>query len=275
MSEQTLHRGRVRLVYEIAGEGPAVMLVQGLGLSGRMWLALAGGLVRTGHRVVVPDNRGTGRSDAPLPPYRMGELADDLAAVLEHARVGPTLVVGISLGGMVVQHLALRHPRLVAGLVLAATSCGPPFGTLPRLDAVPTMLRAWAHDARAIDAIHAQLVHPATLQRRPDLFAAWDRQAGAERTRWSGILGQLGAAALHSTGFALPRIHCPVEVITGDSDRIVRPLNSRIIAGRIPGAVLTVVPRAGHAFPLEEPSVLPLAIRRVRDRVSAVSQMLT
>jgi 3-oxoadipate enol-lactonase len=268
MREQTLQRGRVRLVYDVVGEGPAVVLVQGLGLSGRMWLALTGGLVKTGYRVIVPDNRGTGRSDAPLPPYRMRDLADDLAAVLEHAHVGPALVVGISLGGMIVQHLTLRRPDLVAGLVLASTSCGPPFGTLPNLGTVPTMVRAWRHDPRAIDAIHAQLVHPSTLERRPDIFAAWDRQVSAEQTRWSGILGQLTAAALHSTGFALPRVRCPVEVITGDGDQIIRPLNSRVIADRIPGAALTVVPRAGHGFPLEEPAALPLAIRRVQDRIA-------
>jgi len=267
MSQHFVRRGRARLAYELLGEGPPVALVQGLGLPGRMWLGLSGGLVKSGHSVIVPDNRGTGSSDAPLPPYRMRTLADDLAAVIEDAARGPALVVGISLGGMIAQHLTLRHPRLVGGLVLAATTCGPPFGTLPNLGFVPRMIRSLAGDRRALEELRGLLVNPQVLARNPRLFDEWDRQLSRQAWRWSGFVGQLGAAALHSTGLSLGRIRCPVEVIAGDADRIVPPLNSRILARRISGAALTLVPGAGHAFPLEDPRALPAAIRRVAARI--------
>ena len=267
MSQRFVQRGRVRIAYELLGDGPPVALVQGLGLPGRMWLGLTGGLVKSRRAIIVPDNRGTGSSDAPLPPYRMGTLADDLAAVLEDAARGPALVVGISLGGMIAQHLALRHPRLVSGLVLAATTCGPPVGTLPNLGLVPPMFRSLAGDARALEKVRALLVNPQALAGNPRLFDEWDRQLSRQAWRWSGFVGQLAAAALHSTGLSLGRIRCPVEVIAGDSDRIVPPLNSRILAQHIPGAELTLVPGAGHAFPLEAPAALPAAIRRVAARM--------
>jgi pimeloyl-ACP methyl ester carboxylesterase len=82
-----------------------------------------------------------------------------------------------------------------------------------------------------------------------------------------GFLGQLAAASFHSSGAALSRIACPTEVITGDSDEIIPPANSRVLAERIPGAVLTVVAEAGHVFPLEHPRELPRAIARVQRRI--------
>jgi len=268
LSQHFVTRGKVKIAYDRRGDGPPVVLVQGLGMNGGMWLALAGGLVKSGFKVVVPDNRGTGASDAPRPPYRMRELADDLAAVLEDSGVGPALVVGISLGGMIAQHLALRHPAQVGGMVLAATTCGPPVGNLPRVGFIPLMLRSLLGDRRALRPLRLWLVHERSLERNPEIFAAWDREARRQPTPWSGLMGQLAAAAGHSTGFQLGRIRCPVEVIAGSDDRIIPPESARILARRIPGAHLTVVPDAGHAFPLEAPRALPEAIGRVQARIT-------
>ena len=260
-------RDSVQLAYELRGGGPLAMLVQGLGLPGRLWLGLPGGLLRKGWSVLVPDNRGTGDSDAPLPPYRMRDLADDLAAVVEAAGRGPALVVGISLGGMIAQHLALRHPSRVAGMVLAATTCGPPIGRLIRFGFLPLLVKTRRGDPAALEAMRRMLVHESSLAAQPHIFETWDRELKQEPTGWRGMLGQIGAAAGHSTGFRLGRIRCPVEVIAGDDDRIVPVENSRILARRIPGAALTILPRCGHAFPLERPDALAAAVDRVRARI--------
>lgn len=266
MSEHLLTRRGVRLAYERRGNGPLVVLAQGLGLPGSMWLQLPGGLVKSGYTVVTPDARGTGRSDAPLPPYTMRQLAEDLAAVILEVGQGPALVVGLSFGGMVAQHLALRHPDLVSGLVLAATSCGLPHGKLPNLSFLALLPRSFRGDPKAVRAIRELLVHPRTLADNPALFEAWDRQITKVPVRWQGLGGQLAAAALHSTGFFLGRIRCPTVVVAGDADRIVPPDNARILAARIPGARLMLLPGAGHAFPLEQPGALPRAIRSVQQR---------
>lgn len=267
--EHTIIRDGIRLSYERRGSGPMVVLVQGLWLSGRMWLQLPGGLVKSGFSVLTPDNRGTGRSDAPTPPYTMGQMADDLAAVIRHAGGGPAIVVGISLGGMICQHLALRHPDLVAALVLAATTCGPPLGRPPGLRVAWTLVRSTGGSPRAVRRVHALLVHPDTLARNPGVFDQWERVMREEPLRWRGHVGQVLAVGLHSTGLWLGRIRCPTVVITGANDRIVHPVNSRILAARIPDAELVVLERAGHAFPLEHPGALPAAIQRVARRLAA------
>jgi pimeloyl-ACP methyl ester carboxylesterase len=127
-----------RIHYEVheshAGPGaPAVVLIQGLGLSSRFWFDLPDRL-RPKWRVVLLDNRGVGRSDRPRGPYRMAAMADDVAAVLNAAGVQRACIVGISLGGMIAQHVALRHPARVAGLVLLATTAGFPHARLPPID---------------------------------------------------------------------------------------------------------------------------------------------
>jgi pimeloyl-ACP methyl ester carboxylesterase len=228
-----------------------------------MWLGTPGGLIKSGCCVITPDNRGTGLSDAPLPPYTMATLADDLAEVVRHAACGPALVVGISLGGMISQHLALRNPDLVRGLVLAATSCGIPHGAPPGPSFLVPMLRSFTGDQRAIRRVRQLLVHPDSLVRNPRLFQAWDHEMQRAPVRWQGIAGQLSAAALHSTGFCLGRIRVPTVVIAGRDDRIIPPHNSEILAQRIPGSELVLLEGAGHAFPLERPDALPRAIRAV------------
>ena len=264
MSQHFVTRRGVRLAYHRRGAGQPVVLIQGLGLPAAMWLGLTGGLVKSGHLVVSPDNRGTGASDAPRVPYCMAGLAADTAAVMDHAGVERALVVGLSLGGMIAQRLCLDHPRLVGGMVLAATTCGVPLGRPVRLRVVLEMLRALSGSRESVRRIRRLLVHPDTLARDPNLFSVWDRTMSAAAPRMAGVLGQMAAAASHSTCLRLKQIACPVEVITGDSDVIVPPANSRTLARRIPDARLTLVPRAGHAFPLEDPAALPLAIGRVR-----------
>ena len=115
----------VRIHWESHGEsrGPAVVLVQGLGLSSRFWFDQPARLSKH-QRVITLDNRGTGRSDKPRRPYRLPQMADDVARVIREANAGPAIVVGISMGGMIAQHVAMRHPKDVAGLVLIATTPG-------------------------------------------------------------------------------------------------------------------------------------------------------
>jgi pimeloyl-ACP methyl ester carboxylesterase len=125
-------------------------------------------------------------------------------------------------------------------------------------------------DEDAIPAIRRLMLAPGRYDREPQLFDEWDRQQVAEDMPWRGVLGHLTAAAMHSSGFELGRIRCPAVVMTGDGDQIMPPVNARILARRIPGARLTVLPDAGHAFPLERPDAIPGAIEAV-EGLSGVS----
>src|SRR5258708_37403790 len=137
--------GGARIHYEVRGSSPqTAVLLHGLGLSSRFWFDQPERL-STGSdpwRVITINTRGVGRSDKPLGPqaYTMAAMADDVAAVLDHARVDRAHVVGLSLGGTIAQHVALRHDRRVDGLVLPRTSAGFPHMSLPKAKALASFL---------------------------------------------------------------------------------------------------------------------------------------
>jgi len=111
----------VRLFYEIHGEGPTVLLLHPVGLDLTCWESQVEALVSS-FRVLRVDLRGHGRSDVPPPPYTLSGLAADVHSLLHQHRLDPAHVIGLSLGGMVAQVLALEHPADVRSLALADTN---------------------------------------------------------------------------------------------------------------------------------------------------------
>src|SRR6201989_2561776 len=112
-----------QLYWESTGEGEPVLLVMGLGLSGGAWWRTVDTLSRA-FRVITFDNRGVGRSRGLTPAFTTEALADDAVAVLDALEIKQANVYGLSLGGMVAQQIALRHPRRVRSLVRGAPPPG-------------------------------------------------------------------------------------------------------------------------------------------------------
>ena len=104
--------GEVGIAYEIRGEGEPLVLVHGLAYDRAGWGRLPD-LLAERFRVVLVDNRGVGESDAPPGPYTVAEMAADVVAVLDDARIDRTNLFGVSLGGYIAQELALTSPERV------------------------------------------------------------------------------------------------------------------------------------------------------------------
>jgi pimeloyl-ACP methyl ester carboxylesterase len=248
-------RGRVRLHWESAGEGVPVLLIAGLGQSANAWWRTVPALARR-LRVLTFDNRGVGRSSPVGWMYTTAEMADDAVAVLDAAGVEAAHVYGLSLGGMAAQQLALRHPDRVASLVLGAThggggrvvtADGETIAFFRRRSRLPAEEAAWAGVPYNYGACcrreHAQRI----------------AQDIAQRLRFppshSALRAQMAAALLHDCFGQLGRIVAPTLVVHGDEDRMVPVRNAELLAERIPGARLHVLPRVGHLYPTEEPDV--------------------
>ena len=234
-----------RIHYETRGSGEATaVLIQGLGLSSRFWFDVPDRLASGPDpwRVLTPDHRGVGRSDRPFGPYFMRTMADDVAAVLDDAGVDRAYVVGISLGGMIAQHVALRHPSRVAGLVLLATTAGFPHVRLPNPMALASFLTlplTGRLKASKVDRSFAQLLlSRKDVPRAEQLLSGWPAALQTEPTSFRVFAAHFAAVLGHSTGWRLRHIACPTVIVTGDDDSILPHHNSRMLARLVPGAHL-------------------------------------
>ena len=244
-----VERAGYRLHYQVFGrpEAPPLLLIMGLGMCSDAWHTLPGRLAER-FRVIAVDNRGTGRSGAPRGRFRIRDLADDAALVLDAEGVRQAFVFGISMGGMIAQELVLRHPERVRALALGATFGGHWRSHKPPLSVARDLLLVTVL-ARRPDRMARLLVSDEYFARDPGRFGRWLAQLSPPRR--STARRQILAIALHEAERRLPQIRVPTLVISGDRDRLVPVENSRRLARLIPGARLVELPGAGHAFPFE------------------------
>lgn len=243
-----------RIYFEIGGaSGPPIVLVRGLARSSSYWLELRT-ILEAERRVIVFDNRGVGRSDVPRPPWSTEDMADDAAVVLRACGVERADVLGISLGGMIAQHLALRHPHRVRRLILACTTPGGAGArSTPRLAALALARSSTMPFAEGIRFSAPWVLSDEALRARPEIVDIWVAIAEREPRSRAGVLAQLLAAARHDAWDLLPHLEQPTLVVTGDADRLIPADNSRVLAERIPNASLRTLRGAGHDFPTERP----------------------
>jgi pimeloyl-ACP methyl ester carboxylesterase len=264
-----IDRAGHRIHYETSGDpaAPPLLLIMGLALGARAWDTLPERFSRR-YRVLVFDNRGTGRSGRKGWSFHMRDLADDAAAVLRAASVsevkdgkGGAAIFGISMGGMIAQELALRHPELVSRLVLGATHAGWLRSRKPTLPILRDLLASLAARDRAkADVVGRYLVSAAWHAQHPRAALDWIQRA--ERTTLRFALAQIAAIARHTAERRLSRIRVPTLVITGDEDKLVPHQNSLRLSQLIPHAQLLILRGAGHAFPLEREDEVVSALER-------------
>jgi 3-oxoadipate enol-lactonase len=253
-------RGGVGIHVADAGraDGPPLLLVQGLGASGRAWHRLLPHL-EPHARLLVVDNRGTGLSDRIRSPVMLPDLALDLVAVLDAAEVESAHVLGLSLGGMVALHLALDHRPRVRSLVLGCTTAGGPIGRRPppwRLVAAGALGR-WRGPDDAWEVLVPALYGPVARREQRDRIAEDRATTEADATPPATVLAQLAAAAAHDVRHRLAELAgLPTTVVHGDADGVVPPADGRELAAGIPGARLVMIPGCGHMLTTEAEALL-------------------
>jgi pimeloyl-ACP methyl ester carboxylesterase len=251
----------VRIAYETRGAGPPVLLVHGLGYDHHGWGPLPP-LLADDFRLVLVDNRGVGESDAPEGPYTVVELAGDAVAVLDAAGIERANVVGVSLGGFVAQELAIAHPGRVDRLVLLSTSPGGP-NQYPMPAETVESFRAYMRLEReaAIRQGVENSLGDRAVRERPDLVDevyAYRLERAPPLEPWQA---QLHAGAEFDAFDRIPAIAVPTLALTGGADVVIDPRNSELLAERIPGARVEVVPERGHLLYWEEPELVASIVR--------------
>ena len=251
-------------VHEV-GSGPPLLLIPGLGTDHHAFVWNISDLAAF-WRCLVLDQRGLGASDATPGPYTMTQLASDAARVIASLAPGGAAVFGVSMGGMVAQHLAARHGEWVNSLILGCT--GPGGRLAVRADPEDTRLLlggdardpgmayrvacqvlyersfAVAHPEVVEDAVRWRATHPV----RPGVFAA----------QWSAIRH-------HDIAPLLTRISAPTLLLHGTSDRVMPAGNSSRLQEGISGSALEWLPGRGHMFFQEDPATTLRLLRHHLD----------
>jgi pimeloyl-ACP methyl ester carboxylesterase len=242
----------VRIWAEVRGSGPPLLLLMGLGASLDTWAMHLDAFAER-FRVIAVDNRGAGRSDTPPPPWTVPAMAEDALAVLDALDVARAHVVGVSMGGMIAQELAIRHPSRVGRLVLAMSFARP-----DPIRRTFLLHRSWAraHGATPTDESVASLpwlLSAATMRDPPRLAEVLALVATMPFMSAEAYARQIDAILEHVTLDRLPAVAAPTLVLAAAEDVLTPPFLSEEIAGAVPGARLEVLPRGNHAALIEYP----------------------
>lgn len=241
----------INIYYEAHGTGEPLLLIHGLASRGEGWQHQLPTLSQH-YTTIIFDNRGVGATDQPDEAYSIARMADDAAGLLTHLGIAQAHVFGVSMGGMIAQELALRHPHRVNRLALGCTHCGI-HNCIPAPRWVGDIFRTAKGRPRADvarDFIPANWSQK-TRTTRPELIETTCTQQLNNGQQNHAYWRQLMAIYQFDTYDRLPQITQPTLVLTGQEDLLIPPGNSAIIAERIPNARLVEFADASHLFFIE------------------------
>ncbi len=246
--------GEIQLDCERGGSGPPLLLLMGRAGTYSHWDPTFLADLQRDFQTIVYDHRGVGASSRLDGPITIGQMALDAGGLLSALEIDSAHVLGISMGGMVAQELALAEPERIRTLALGCTYCGGPGSALPSPELQQRIAEALASGdrERVIRAYWEANVSPAFAAEE----AAWERfrEIGIRRrVAIEVIVQQTHAIAQHDTSARLGEIALPTLVIHGTVDQILPVPNGEMIAGLIPGAELQLFDDVGHLFFWERP----------------------
>ncbi len=264
----TVSANGISIYYEQKGKGQPVLFISGTGGDLRARPNVLDGPLAESMQVTAYDQRGLGQSDKPQSDYTMAHYADDAAGLIHELGIAPVDVIGISFGGMVALHLALRHPELIKKLVLGCTSSGGeyasyPFHELPDdLSVADRLVRLMPHNDTRRDAAWqrenpeavAKMVHYAEEHAIADHSTPLFRE-GARR--------QLLARAEHDVTTRLGEITAETLICAGKYDGIAPPENQEVLLRDIANANLRWY-EGGHLFLIQDKQAWPDIIEFLR-----------
>jgi aminoacrylate hydrolase len=240
------------LHYEVQGEGPPLVLAAGLGGTAGWWAPQAARYAQE-FTLLTFDQRGTGRSSR-VPVASIGQMAEDLAAVLDHAGIGRAQVLGHSTGGAIGVALALDHPGRVASLLIQSSTT---HGDAYRRRVLDLRLTLLQHaGAGAYARTTSVLLYPPYFIIANDARLAAEEAAAAAELGTAEVQGsRMEAILAFDRRTELGRLRLPVRVLCADDDILTPRYFSEEYARLIPGAEAVFVPRGGHALSRTEPEL--------------------
>jgi 3-oxoadipate enol-lactonase len=250
----TVTANGIRLFYQETGaaDAPPLVLIMGWGGDHTAW-ALQAPAFAAAHRVIALDNRGAGQSQVPEAPYTIAEMAEDVVGLMDALGIRRADICGASMGGMIAQELALRHPDRVRTLQLHCTTAGIDAYGRFLIDTLLAVKARGDHE-EYVRAVMPWILCRKTMAERPDFIRFWIDRALSYPYPVSleGLTRQAQAIGGHDTRGRLGDIRMPTLITTGTEDILVPPGWSRELHAGIPGSSLHAIEDAGHLHFIEQ-----------------------
>jgi 3-oxoadipate enol-lactonase len=249
-------RNNERLYWQTQGnpDGPPLVLVRGLSRSLRFWPDEFIAPLAERFSLLLFDHRGIGRSELANPKFSIADMADDLAAVMDDSGFSRAHVFGISLGGMVSQHLALRHAGMIDRLILAATLTAPRAMQASYRQFLPLIAGARMRGPRGMRLQLKVLTTKRFARDNPHVADRWYDLLQQEPIEPRAVIGQMRAALGNDTRDSID------SVPHDNADRLIPMKSSEWLARRLPNARLRVLDRVGHDIPAQAPALAADAV---------------
>ena len=243
-----------KLNYERGGAGEPLLLIQGMSANHLAWGRPFIALLEESFDVVRFDNRGIGLSSPVTDAFSIAEMAADTAGLLDALEIESAHVLGISMGGMIAQELALAHPGRLRSLTIGCSYCGGPGSQLMDPADFQGLVEAMGSgDAQRVFRAMYELNLSPGFRAEESRYADFVAMAEALPAPRETIGLQVQAIAAHDTSERLPGLATPTLVVHGTADRVLGHPNGPLIASLIPGARLETLDDVGHMFWWEQP----------------------
>ncbi|MGE0734307.1 MAG: alpha/beta fold hydrolase [Alphaproteobacteria bacterium] len=239
--------GDADIYYESQGEGPPLMLVPGLGGTGRFWREQVP--VFSKHfRTIVHDHRGCGQSTPSKIKYSVGQMASDALRLMDALKIDSAHYVGHSTGGAMGQRIALEHPRRLKSLVLSAT-WDKTDEFFRRSFAARKQLLEWGGPAAYANISNISLFPALYVSTHAAELAQSEAAQLANFPLPEILASRIDAIVAHDCAADLPRIDTPTLVVCARDDQVTPFYFSERLAKTIKGAMLAALPYGGHFVP--------------------------
>jgi len=241
----------IDLYYEDQGTGKPIVLIHGFPFDHHLWDRQVE-ILADHHRVITPDLRGFGQSDAPEGPYTMTQYAADIIALLDLLQIDRAIIAGLSMGGYISLAIAEQYPERLDGLVLSNTRTAKDTAAI-RQNRYNTVekIKFEGTEFLVLDML-GKVLSKDTRKHNPAVLEFVEQIM--RRQRAAGIIGaQQGMAQRKDRSFILNDLQIPVLVIAGRDDKLISPMEAKRIAKELPLGHLEIIPKAGHLSNLEQP----------------------
>lgn len=246
----TIQANGIKMNYEESGSGEPLLLIMGITAPWSVWEKHAE-VWSESFRCIMPDNRGVGHSDKPDGDYSSAMMADDHAALLRELGIEKARIVGCSMGSIIAQQLAIRHPDLVESMVLMCPWARCDNYAKGIFNLMINAKKKFSPEA-FMEFVQLLIFSKGTWdddQSHKEFFdVRKDAAADDNPQPVNGLIGQAVACIEHDVVSELKKIECPALVIGGEDDIFTPQWMANEVAGGIPNSELHLYPGAGHAF---------------------------